>query len=441
MKPATNIIELFKNLSPIKFLRMEDEAFYVPIYEDVINRIRFDLLTNEVRSQTIYTYGQTGTGKTTALNFLPNNAIEEQFAVIPLYANELFDLNDIDVIDLLLMVSYKLIEDNKSLGKEFHEELQRIRDKHEGREEAQTVSEKGRALSGGGNANAELGKSPIAEFFNLFKLGAGFFANLKMEKSYREITRRAFVFRKPELLGLANRIIGRYLEKAAPGKDLLLVFNELDHIKKPELIEELFVGNRHYFENLECKKVISIPVSLRGEPDFPADLKIHYFGLKLRENPLAGSVSEATRHTIEENRRLLKTIVVKRMSPGADLIEDKAIEEAIEKSGGIIRQFLAILHNAARNVAMLDGKSISLRDVEEGAIEFRQNLERSIISKEKIEILDLIRKEHKPKASRADAFIEALLGNQVLIYENDPTWYALNPLIENTVKIYAEQSE
>ncbi|MEO1714339.1 MAG: hypothetical protein AAFU60_13490, partial [Bacteroidota bacterium] len=258
MKPATNMIELVRNLAPARLLTQADKEFYVPIYSDVLRKLRYQLVVSQSKKETYYTSGQSGTGKTTALNFLPNTDLEDQFAVHFLYGNELFDLSDVDIIDVLLMICYELIKGKPKLETQFAESLNRIRDKNEGILEETTVVDDGTTTSGGASINLGLGNSPISSFFKLFKVGADFFTSLKLDKKYRQITRRAFAFQKQDLLALTNQIIESYLLEVAPGKELLLIFNELDHIKQPQLISELFITNRYLFEELRCKKVISV---------------------------------------------------------------------------------------------------------------------------------------------------------------------------------------
>ncbi|MEM1220490.1 MAG: hypothetical protein AAGH79_16330 [Bacteroidota bacterium] len=418
MKPATNMVELVRNLAPARLLTQADKEFYVPIYSDVLRKLRYQLVVSQSKKETYYTSGQSGTGKTTALNFLPNTNLEDQFAVHFLYGNELFDLSDVDIIDVLLMICYELIKGKPKLENQFTESLNRIRDKNEGILEETTVVDDGSTTSGGASLNLGLGNSPISSFFKLFKVGADFFTSLKLDKKYRQITRRAFAFQKQDLLALTNEIIESYLLEVAPGKELLLIFNELDHIKQPQLITELFITNRYLFEELRCKKVISVPVMLLAEERFTRP--IDFFGLKLTPNPLIDELTPENKERIDDNKDHLRKIIQKRIAEDQELITEEAIDYAINKSGGIIRQFISIVHNAAVKVGLTGANRISLNDVEEGASTFRQILERSIISQEKIAILEQVRTENRPNAQDEEAFIEALLGNQILIYQNNP---------------------
>ena len=438
MQPANNINELANNLIPGKFLTRDDANVYVPVYEELIRDIRDRVLHDQLPQQTIYASGQSGTGKTTALNFLPDDEIEERFSVVKVYANELFDLDDVDVIDILLMLSYSLMKQHPKLEVSFRAELEKIHKKHQGQLGEEVVRENGAEAEGGGRLELQLGNDPISRFFTLFRISTNFFASFRVDKKYRQITREAFSFNKFDLLNLTNRIIERHCELIAPNKDLLLIVNELDHIKRPELIRELFINNRYYLENLHCKKIVSVPAVLNTMDTFAE--RIYFFGLKLSPNKLSAPGGEALRQTAE-NRRLLSQVLYKRIHPDQHLIEPAAVELAVDSSGGIIRQFISILYYAATQVRRNKGACISGQDVADGCATVRQTLEGSIIFREKIEILDQIRRANKPDVPEDEMFMEMLQGNRILIYQNQPTWYEVNPLIADTVRIYAQQTE
>ncbi|MBR9923351.1 MAG: hypothetical protein GYB31_21165 [Bacteroidetes bacterium] len=434
---ATNIKELYKSLTPGKWLDRDDDEFYVPLYEEQIDSIRFDLENSELSSHTIYISGQSGTGKTTALNFLANKDLEALYEFKYLYAQDLFDLSDIDIIDILLMISYDLVKGNKILESEFLKDLEKIKNTAEGKLEAVEESSNEAIAEGGGGLNLDIGNSPISKFFAFFKISGDLFAKFKMDKSYREMTRRVFAFSKKELFDLTNDVIDRYEEKVLDGKKLLLVFNELDHIKNPKFIRNLFISNRNFFEGLRCRKVVSIPVVLILEAEFRDP--DYFFGLKVNTNPLRES-KRKDEELVLKNKTRLGEIVKNRIADNADLFDEDALEFAINHSGGVVRQMIQILFHASRKVGRLGGNKISLNDVEDGAAEFTPTITRSIISAGKIELLNEVREHCTPKAEDKNILIESLLGNQILIYRNRPDWYMLNPLADETVKVYAEKT-
>ena len=440
MRAAKTIRDLPNSLIPNYPLEQDrDEEFYVPIYEEEIEKLRDEILYDELHTQTRFVSGQTGTGKTTALHFLPDKYIKAEYDIIFLNAKDLFELSDVTIIEVLLMICYQLIEADGSntLAKEFQEQIENLEKSNKGILDQVTVSDTGVEGELGGGIEAELGGNPIARLLSLFKLKGNFFANLRLDRSYRKITREAFAFNKLELRNITNRIIDRYLDLSPTQQKLLLILNELDHMKDPKLIYDLFVQNRQLIKDLTCKKVISVPVSLIAEEEFMEE--IAFFCIKLLPNPIKHHQEDEM--LIQQNQQLLAEIVSKRIAH-TELIQEGSIEQAIKASGGILRQYITILHEAAKHARRKKGEQLHDFNVEEGIRVFRQILERSVVlSMEKIHILEDVRIQNQSQASGKQAFNECLLGNQILVYNNDPTWYRVNPLIEETVELYARRSQ
>ncbi|HMQ50281.1 MAG TPA: hypothetical protein PKA00_22810 [Saprospiraceae bacterium] len=442
MTPAENINDFVNNLL-LGFLTKEEEAFYVPVYEEKLMEIKDLILHDRLENQTIYVMGQVGTGKTTALNFLPDEDINGQFEVVTFYATDLFDMNDVDIADVLLIIAYQLMRGHSSLERKFQHELEKIKKKLEG-VSFETIEEDHINRGGGAEIRAGIGNSPIGRFLGLLKAGVDVFANIRMDSHSREIVRQVFNVSPRDIFEVTNKVVAAYVEEVLKYKrKLLLVFNELDHVRNAEKIKKLFVDNRQYLDRLHCKKVISVPVVLMtyGEFQQSRDIISEYLGMKLLPNPIIGQPPSVEVQTeIERNKALFRQIVSKRIAPGLQLISEDAVDYAIAKSGGIIRQFIKILSYAGRRVRMLNRPLITQEDVDYGADRVRQELEASIIGMEKIRLLESVRVNHTPKVGNEDLLIECFLANQIIGIRNEPTWYSLNPLIEETVEIYANQS-
>lgn len=445
MKPATTIVELYQNLSPSKFLTPDrDKDQYVDLYGEKLGDIKFSLLSSGDSNQTVYASGQSGTGKSTALFFLPDNEIQENFHFLYINGNDLLDLSDVDIADLLLVLCYALIKSSDSLQSKFEKQLERIKATAEERLKIESTYDQSLNFNTGATAKAEIGNSlslagAIVRFFTSFKGSMEGFMSIKYDNNHRKTIREAFVIINRDLLELTNKIIVDYCEEKGGDKELLIIFNDLDNIKNDKQIEALFIQNRYFIEGLKCRKVVSIPAYLSTRPDFNAD--IFSFDLKLDHNPLLRERKPKIDNLIARNKQLLHQIIKKRMSESVNLIDDDAIDYAIKMSGGIVRQFIAILHNAAAKAGKLKLSKISLEDAKDGASDYRRILERSIMSKSQLDMLDYIRLHHKPDVPDNNAFITALLGNQVIVCENDPRWYDINPLIENSVKIWKQSDD
>ena len=441
MEAAKNINDFVNNLL-LGFLTVEEAAFYVPIYEQKLLEIKDRIIYDRQEQHTIYVMGQVGTGKTTALNFLPDAEVRQHFEVVTFFATDLFDMNDVDIADVLLTVAYQLMKGHRTLERKFEGELQKIKKKLEG-VSIEHIEESGIKREGGGGIQAGLGNSPIGRFLGLLKAGIDVFANIRMDSHSREIVREVFNVSPRDVFEATNKIIQAYREEVLQyKKQLLLVFNELDHVRNADKIRKLFIDNRHYIDRLHCKKIVSVPVVLMtyGQFQETGEATNEYLGMKLFPNPIIRQASEKAEREIAQNRQLFHDIVNKRIAPGTHLIDQAAIEFAIDKSGGIIRQFIKILSYAGRRVRMLQRAHITLEDVDYGASRMREELEASLIGMEKIQLLESVRIHHTPMVKNEDLLIECFLANQIIGLRNEPTWYSLNPLIEETVKIYARKN-
>ncbi|MBM3436836.1 MAG: ATP-binding protein [Bacteroidetes bacterium] len=438
MKCASNIAELYNNLQPHTILFDEkDKDQYVPLYEELLNKLRTEISVNQRKDATFYIAGQSGTGKTTAMNFLPNTLIKKKFDVVYLYGRDLFDPNDVDIIDVLLMFSFKLIEAKKSLERMFYDRLDKIYKKHIGALEEEIKKQKGTSAEVGLEGQLSAG----FKFFNWIKAKAEFFSTFKMDSEYRKTTRTFFQFKKLDLLNLCNEIVNKYYENIASGKNLLVIIDDLDKMRDIAQIQKVFIDDRNYMNQIACKKIISIPVHLPSLPQFPlGDASTYFFELKLNLNPLRTYVKkerEVQMRLIDANRELMKRIILQRICKDKKLVDDQSIDLAISKSGGLIRQYIRILHHASLKILTLVGPDgqINESDIENALLEERNLLGRSVIGKERIGMLNDVM-NHKTPAQDNNLFIESILGNLILVNQNGDPWYDINPVIESTVKQY-----
>lgn len=225
MKRANNIIELFQNLNPAFFLKQEHTEFYVPLYEKEIGAIKVELINGLETYKTIYVSGQPGSGKTTALNFLPDESVHERFVIEYFYVQEVLGDGDIDVVDILLMLCYGLVRDNEELKLEIGKRIKNIGEQLRGELEISQESAKDNAASVEGGIGLSL-----PSFFRLFGGNANVEANYKYNLETRNAVRRVLKPKLEDLLALLNEIIAKYLDNhTATNKQLLLFMHDLNH--------------------------------------------------------------------------------------------------------------------------------------------------------------------------------------------------------------------
>ena len=170
MKPAENIFELANNLNPAQPLGPEDRDVYVPIYTEILEGLKDRILFDDIPNQSFFVAGQSGTGKTTALNFLPDHHLDERYSIQFVRGNQLLDPNDLDIIDLLLVLAFKLVENHTPLRNEYYRELDRLQKIHQNVLTEEKVVDKERKAS-----VATEGKASVGGGF-LVKFGLSFFS-------------------------------------------------------------------------------------------------------------------------------------------------------------------------------------------------------------------------------------------------------------------------
>lgn len=436
MKKAININEFANNLIPENFLKSEDKDVYVPIYDDTLDALRDMIINDRLASQVFFVAGQSGTGKTTALNFFTTPALEQVYYVKYLNMREFLDLSDVDIIDFLLAFAFALVKDTV-LEEEYYKQLVDIQRRHDGEieETAESDSTASKSVGTSGETSVSGG------FLNFIKLKARFFFDMKLDTAYRKKTREIFKLKKPFLRDLIDKLLLDYMEKISEGKQLLVIIDDLDKLRKVDQIDSIFIENRNYVFGLKCKKIISIPTYLVKVPEIftYSQYPIRQFVLRLSGNPLAENLDNNEKEKIETSRELLRKVIKCRVMPEVSLIDDDALEKAIDFSGGIIRQLIRVVYVAAVNVRRLGGKKISLQDVNGSIDLLRNNMAGTVISKGKINLLYTILTQNVPVSETSREFVELLQSNNVVAYENGQPWYDVNPLIKDTVKIYAER--
>ena len=430
MKQAETINQFARNMNPIAPLDAADRQAYVPIYDHILADLRDRVLYEDQVTQTFFIAGQSGTGKTTALNFLVDDELNEHFAVRFIRGKDLFDPSDIDIIDLLLMLAFCLVR-GSSLEEHYYKSLNRIQKIHDGVLSEETLSEHHslNKIGGSGEASAAIG------FFDFVKLKSRFFANYQQDQHRRVKTREAFKLRKNELLDMVNDLIDRVRGEEVGNKPLLMVIDDLDKLRNIKQIRSVFLENRYFLTNIQCTKIIAIPIHLTNEPEITnLDPNVPNFGLALKPNPLYNKSGSQDLHA---RRQLLRNVVLQRIQEGCALIENDALDEAITFSGGLIRQFMLIVHTAARQARRNKQETVIKENVAYACQQLANNLERWAVTSARIQCLETIRRHHIPQAGSSDEWTEALLGNHIIAFTNGSFWYSVNPLIEKTIEIYA----
>lgn len=435
MEYAGNLKQLYVNLNNVGTLKHQENGadFYVPLYEKKLRKLKVALTLDAVTQDCFYIYGQPGSGKSTALNYFDDDTLRQSYEIILIKGRCLFDLQDVDIIDILLMFSLELLKRLKK-KEAFKKTIEKLYDQH--MEKAEFVQEE--ALKEGGRMNANVGLG--ISIPNLLSL-LGFNAHSNLEAEYhlesekRELCRKFFNISKVDFLAMINEMISQY-SKENNEKKILVIWDDLEKIEKPEQIRDIFIGNRNLLTDLECKKIIITPVSLALEAKFlHQDSKEYFLGLKIKEQPGGRGFS----NTMDEDCRLLRDIAYKRVS-NTDLYGEGTIEAAIRYSGGNIRQFIRLLGSACLNAYMNEGTSIAVEDVMDAVSTLKKNMQPVLMgNRSLLQLLAAIKRNQYGCQENEDVLTIALSSLFVFICQNGDWWSIVNPLIEDSVSLYLNE--
>lgn len=432
IEPANNIVELAKNLYPLRIIEQQNNSHvYVPLFNDILKDMRDRLLYSFNPHESFFISGQVGSGKTTALNFLKNQEIDDRYEIVSIGGRNLLDLDDVHVVDILLMLSFYLVE-KLNRADDLLQELETLHARYEGRLEE--TQERMKGHKGEAGVKAELGTS--ASFLGLLGLKADLFAKYTGSREIKRTVREFFKFKEDDLVKITNKIITRfYTDQLNNEKELLVVFDDLEKMSNHEQVVALFVNDFNRLESISCRKVILYPVSLSADDRFMARAnQPWFFNLKIYQHE-----NEAL-DTINTNRGRLKEVLYKRIAAGVDLVEPEALDLAIDKSAGLLAQFVSILYEATTRVRGLNGSKVDAEDVQIAFDKLRKDRERKLLGEERMAVLVHVHQHKDVVGLNPNEVLKALQSNQIIQCENDVIWYCLNPLLVPAVTHYISQN-
>lgn len=420
-KKATTIEDIYHNFAQEKYLDKESKEFYVNLYKDDLQRFVTALRDNKVPSKSFFIAGQSGNGKSSVLNLLTTEYpfLEDRYIFHYVAGRQIFLYEDIDIVDILLMIGYKLTATNEALQKSYLEKLQKLEDVKSGALVEEEITSQKEA--GGFNAKAYL--SVGTKFFGFLKAGGDFEGTYKINEEVREDARRFFKLNKNRLIDLINSIILDYKKENASDKDLLIV---LDDLEKKENIDKLFTKELYLLDELNLVKIITMPIHLQRTETF-ASQEIYEFALKLKD--FEGNVYQ---HDID----LLKEVILNRIE-NLELIDEDVIKEAILLSGGNLRQLIKLIHFAANEALAFESESISKKELESSMMKLqREYSSKVMIYRSFLNTISEFKMPINDTQEDLDRLAKVTKQSLVFAHFNGSIWYELNPIIEKTLKLY-----
>ena len=430
MNPAKSIKEL-KQVFRFndKYLDEKDENFFEDLYAKDMEILKIDIEDSVIHYDTFYITGQSGNGKSTAVNQLKKDEnITDIYEIRHIFANDLFDFPDsVTIVDVLLMIGISLTDGNEKLKTKYLKKLQLLKDLNVGKLEKSITTE-----------NNEQNKESLNVFgglnlglLKIFKFGAEFKNEYINNEQNREVLREIFLPNKRELLNLINDIIKEMNNKEGDKKLLLI----LDDLEKKNLSKDLFLKDKEILEKIEVLKIIMIPVN------YATNGKVYKLSLRLSNNPMLKN--EPIDKVVLENIENIKKLVYKRIDNEFQYLipnEKDILEKIILTSGGNIRQLLRLISDSA-NYCRYRGRTqkisdsdlmISKEDVEEASEEMLNLLAIGVNNRQSF--LKYIKDNNRPDEDEEDKFIQSIADNSIFAYFNGKPWYEVNPALKEYIK-------
>lgn len=420
MKKAKTLDDIYNNFEGNKPLSEDEYDFFINIYDKKLKRFIGNIKRNHNKQNVFFIAGQRGNGKSTILNNLKheNEEFANSYEIRHIQAMEVFKYDDIDIVDILLGIGFNLIdnndlnEDNKQkLEEEFRTSLQELEDINDGElSKSQITSvDASSQLSANAEVSTKLG------FLSLFSAKVSLSSTYKADENIRKEAKRIYKFKNKDLLTMVNSLIKKYQLLKNSSKEILLI---LDGLEKLNNIDDIFTKDIDVLRDIECFKIITMPVYLKGIVDI-YNVKAIDFTMEIDAN---GNI---------QNIQLLKEVITSRIE-NLDLITDDAINLAIKMSGGNLRQLLEIIQKASTEaIDIFESHTITTQEIE-SAIDLMQG-DLDYKTQVYADFLHRIKDTHVVgKDDRAD-LIDTLRSGLVFTYLNGKAYYDINPIIKENL--------
>jgi hypothetical protein len=215
-------------------------------------------------------------------------------------------------------------------------------------------------------------------------------------------------------------------------RDPLVLVDGLDKLTKIDSIRDLFATSRTLAKP-QAPLVYTGPVTLMLAAEWSA--AANHFDRARLTNLIVAEPPSPSRHVeparIVNGRSAARAIVALRCQ-SADLEVDEtftreALDHLITKSGGLTRQLLQLVREAAKFAGMDARGQIDLETAKRASDEWRKEFEITMTGIRRAE-LEYIEAHGEPQGGQVSH--ELLLWNYAIPYANGDLWFAANPLIE-----------
>ncbi len=353
--------------------------------------------------------GMRGTGKSTELKALAAK-LRDAFEVVHIEVDDRLNAADFDLSELLLTAGLEV-------ERHFREELKQPLDEkllsaiqdwfaavtHE------EVSERLAVVQA--SIGAELPKA------------AGFLGSvmgmLKASSTERDKVVSALRRFPGDLVVLCNRLLDAANERLEPGRELLLVLDNLDRYA-PDVVDRALGGGADHINGLRVSMVLTPPVDLLLRP-VGAPLNAVY-ATEIMHVPTIRRPDEAPGTLSDPGHSLMREVLARRMDVGS--IFDKGLDdELIRMSGGHPRLLLELVREA---ILRTEGSRVD-RAAVDAAVRAQLTLLRDQINLSGL--VPLLAAVHRTQQLGRDSQYLRLLFNRWVFKHDGQAWYTVPPLV------------
>lgn len=336
MERATNLSQVRVNCQYYALDRDERQVFYVDTSKargvDVLERLKSDFDYVKDMYQQVLFLGHIGTGKSTLLYQLERN-LRGTYRVIRFSVQEYLDMESITMANLLFVMYERIfnecsddLDENSDILKELYKKWNAVTT-------IEYESERTAELQVSGEVELSI-KAKIIKL--LSKLSSTLKFGTKECKTICSVIKNDI----NDYIHLLNELIEAIYKKDE--KPLLLIFEDLEKISSEDALR-IFKTDGPYFRQINLHLLLTTPIFLKYHTSFK-NIISQNFTFTERCPIIAVSNDDGSENG--EGIEIMCEIVNKRVDE--KLINRDALKKAVKYSGGVIRDLLWMIGEAAR---------------------------------------------------------------------------------------------
>lgn len=402
---AENLAGVYNNFS-VSPLRTEEEfeKFYVSRLTPSIESMKERIESSQKDERYIF-MGFRGSGKSTELYRLMNLLNKEKFYPVFFDVFEFLDMNDFDYREFFASIALYLNDSVLSLidmKREIREDFEEFMMDITKIEESEVLKEKGLGFT--------------LEKFIVAKLGS--------EAKTRNITRKNLENRITDLMVKLNNLVIEIENELE--KKIVIIVDGLDKLSRFKQAEDFFYNNYRLLTQIDCHVIYTFPIDLAYSPRFQIIRHAFDEDMVLPQPPVR---TKQLDRIYEKGFEFYKRIAEKRIN--LDLIEEKALREAIVSTGKLT-EFMLTIREAAIRSSSLRKDIIGLDEILFSLEKLRRTYDRTLTVEELKRLVEIHNKKQARDIGIGDSVVRNLLFSLTAVeYESEEEgkWCEVNPLL------------